>query len=103
MSPILSSRIAVYRDVSCTLLRWISLGLIGLLCVVFTSCGSIGPLPTTTVRASAALSLLPRSLPTALFPAVKFHGKNLGGGVISISGNLGPATVGEPYSAVLSV
>jgi len=96
MSPILSSRIAVHRDVSRTLLRWISIGLIGLLCVVFTSCGSIGQVPTTT-RAAAARS------DTALFPAVKFRGKNFGGGVIWISGNLGPATVGQPYNAVLSV
>src|SRR2546425_10915880 len=80
MSPIVSSTIAVHGN---SILRNpISIGLIGLLCVVFTSCGSIGQMPTV----QAATSIVPTDK-----------------GLISISGNPGPATVGKPYNAVLSV
>src|SRR5713101_5726149 len=79
MSPIVFSGIAVHRDSSPILLASISIGLIGLLCVIFTSCGSIGQMPTTVQAATSRK------------------------GLISISGNPGPATVGKPYNAVLSV
>src|SRR5213593_2637654 len=80
MSPIVSSTIAVHGN---SILRSpISIGLIGLLCVVFTSCGSIGQMPTVQAATSSVRT---------------------DKGLISISGNPGPATVGKPYNAVLSV
>src|SRR6266704_694082 len=80
MSPIVSSTIAVHGN---SILRSpISIALIGLLCVVFTSCGSIGQMPTLQAATSSVRT---------------------DKGLISISGNPGPATVGKPYNAVLSV
>ncbi len=80
MSPIVSSTIAVHGN---SILRSpISIALIGLLCVVFTSCGSIGQMPTVQAATSSVRT---------------------DKGLISISGNPGPATVGKPYNAVLSV
>jgi hypothetical protein len=103
LSHIISSRTAVHRDISRIPLHWISIALISLLCVLFVSCGSIGQVPTTTtVGATAAPS--PTTLSdTALFPADKFQVDKFVAGVISITGNLGPATVGGAYNAVLSV